>query len=135
MTSTGVFIRCAVWLKTLFHCAAESLSTSPELSPATHTPVPAAESQLMVKRAASGLAFTGATGGMRCTRLCSDGMSHTGSESVPANGEPRSVLLNFTPEKRPLRNALKSGMPQSAQQRIRTIQGVQARSVSPAPYL
>src|SRR5207302_9544625 len=34
-----------------------------------------------------------------------------------------------------LRNALNSGMPQSAQQRMRMIHGVHARSVSPAPYL
>src|SRR5437660_2442914 len=135
MTSTGVFIRCAVCLKTLLHCAADNLSTSPEMSAATNTPVPAADNQLMVKRAASGFAFSGATGGMRCTRLCRAGMSHTGSESVPANGEPTSVVLNFTPEKRLLRNALNSGMPQSAQQRMRMIHGVHARSVSPAPYL
>ena len=135
MTRTGVFIRCAVCLKTLFHCAAESLSTSPEISAATNTPVPAADNQLMVKRAASGFAFSGATGGMRCTRLCRAGMSHTGSESVPANGEPRSVVLNFTPEKRLFRKALNSGMPQSAQQRMRMIHGVHARSVSPTPYL
>src|SRR5437763_243128 len=51
MTRTGVFIRCAVCLKTLFHCAAESLSTSPEISAATNTPVPAADNQLRVKSA------------------------------------------------------------------------------------
>src|SRR5437868_14331953 len=62
-------------------------------------------------------------------------MSHTGSESVPAKGEPRSVVLNFTPEKRLFRKALNSGMPQSAQQRMRMIHGVHARSVSPTPYL
>src|SRR5439155_4647893 len=65
--------------------------------------VPAAESQLMVNRAASGLALIGATGGMRCTRLCKAGMSQTGSESVPVNGEPSSVEANLMPEKRLLR--------------------------------
>ena len=120
---------------TLFHCAGESRSTSPEMSAATNTPVPAADSQLMVKRAASGLAFTAATGGMRCTRLCRAGISHAGSDSVPAKGEPSSVVLNLNPEKRLLRNALNSGMPQSAQHRMRMIHGIHARSVSPTPYL
>ena len=62
--------------------------------------MPAADSQLIANRAASGLALTGATGGIRCTRLCSDGMSHTGSDSVPPNVEPSSVVLNVTPENR-----------------------------------
>src|SRR4051794_39891876 len=124
-----------VCTNTLFHCVAESLRTSPEMSAATNTPVPAADSQLIVKRAASGFAFTGATGGIRCTRLCRAGMSHAGSDSVPPKGEPRSVVLNLMPEKRLLRNALNSGIPQSAQHRIRMIHGVHARIVSPTPYL
>src|SRR5436853_117788 len=56
MTRTGVFIRCMVCTKTARHCAADKRSTRPEMSPAANTPVPAAESQLMVKRAASGRA-------------------------------------------------------------------------------
>src|SRR3982750_62425 len=135
MTRTGIFMRRIVCTNTFLHWAAESLSTSPEMSAATNTPVPAADSQLIVNRAASGLAFTAATGGMRCTRLCSAGMSHAGSDSVPAKGEPSSVVLNLNPEKRLLRNALNSGMPQSAQQRMRMIHGVHARGVSPTPYL
>jgi hypothetical protein len=61
--------------------------------------VPAAESQLMTKRAPSGLALTGATGGMRCTMLFKSGMSQPGSDSVPLKGEPKSVVLNLTFEK------------------------------------
>ena len=92
--------------------------------------VPAAESQLMVNRAASGLALIGATGGMRCTRLCKAGMSQTGSESVPVNGEPSSVEANLMPDKRLLRYFLNSGMPHRAQQRMRITQGSQACIVS-----
>src|SRR5262252_5627295 len=98
------------------HCAPLSLSTSPDSKAATNTPVPAADSQLMTKRAASGLAFSGATGGMRCTRLCSAGMSHPGSDSVPLNFEPSSVVEKVTFENRLLRNVLNAGAPQSAQQ-------------------
>src|SRR3954469_4567220 len=135
MTMTGIFLRCIVCTNTFLHWAAESLSTSAEMSAATNRPVPEADNQTIVKRATSGLAFTAATGGMRCTRLCNAGMSHAGSDSVPAKGEPSSVVLNLNPEKRLLRNALNSGMPHSAQQRMRMIHGVHARSVSPTPYL
>ena len=58
-----------------FHWAALNFKMSPVRMAAKTTPVPAAESQLMTNLAASGLAFTGATGGMRSTRLCSAGMS------------------------------------------------------------
>src|ERR1700687_4159797 len=88
----------------------------------------------MVNLAASGLALIGATGGIRCTKLCKDGMSHTGSESVPANGEPRSVVAKVTPEKRLFRYFLNSGMPQRAQQRIRITHGNHAKIVSLAVY-
>ena len=60
MTSTGIFIRCIVCRNASFHWLALSPRTSPESSAATKTPVPAAESQLIAKRAASGFAFTGA---------------------------------------------------------------------------
>ena len=81
---------------------------------------------MMANFAASGLALTGATGGMRWTRLFSDGMSQTGSDSVPAKGEPRSVVENLMPESRLLRYVLKAGVPHSAQQAIRMIQGSHA---------
>ena len=58
--------------------------------------MPAADSQLMTKRAASGLAPAAATGGMRCTRLLRAGMSQNGSESVPPNLEPSSVESKVT---------------------------------------
>src|ERR1700682_5451380 len=116
-------MRCKVRTKESCHCGALSWSTSPDKIAATKTPVPAADSQLMTNLAASGLALIGATGGIRCTRLCNDGMSHTGSESVPANGEPRSVVAKVTPEKRLFRYFLNSGMPQRAQQRIRITHG------------
>src|ERR1700693_2321299 len=104
-------MRCKVRMKESFHCTAFSLRTNPDRSAATNTPVPAADSQLMTNFAASGLALIGATGGIRCTRLFNDGMSQTGSESVPANGEPRSVVAKVTPEKRPFRYFLKDGQP------------------------
>src|SRR2546426_584351 len=65
MTRTGVFMRRAVRTMVSFHWAALSMSTIPDRSAATNTPVPAADSQLMTKRAASGLAPKGATGGFR----------------------------------------------------------------------
>ena len=68
----------------------------------------------------------GATGGIRCTRLCSAGMSHTGSESVPAKGEPSSVVAKVAPENRLFMYFLKSGVPQSAQHRIRITHGSHA---------
>src|SRR5246127_4535398 len=115
-----------VRMKASFHCVAFSLRTSPERSAATKTPVPAADSQLIAKRATSGLALTGATGGIRWTRLCSDGMSQTGSDSVPPNVEPSSVVVNLIPENRLLRYALTSGTPHNAQQAIRITHGIHA---------
>src|SRR5882757_11047749 len=98
----------------------------PESSAATNTPVPAAESQLIVNLATSALAFVAATGGIRCTKLCKAGMSQAGSESVPAKGEPNNVVANFTSAKTLFRYFLNSGIPQSAQQMIRITQGIQA---------
>src|SRR5713101_1214565 len=132
MTRMGVFMRRAVRTTASFHWAALNPRTRPETSAATNTPVPAAESQLMVKRAASGLALAGATGGMRWTMLCSAGMSQTGSESVPANLEPSSVVLKVTPEKRLFIAVLNFGkgvgplLPQSTQQKMRIAHGSQA---------
>src|SRR5437016_9127160 len=123
---TGIFMRCSVWPNASFHCAALSLRTRPDKIAATNTPVPAADNQLIVNRAASGLALIGATGGIRCTRLCNVGMSQTGSESVPAKGDPSNVVAKVAPEKRLFRYFLKSGMPQSAQHRIRITHGIHA---------
>ena len=53
-------------------------------------------------------------------------MSQPGSESVPLKGEPRSVVLTFTFEKALLSVAFHLGMPQTAQQRIRSVHGSQA---------
>src|SRR5229473_6571418 len=125
MTRTGTFMRRAVRATASFHWAALSLRTRPDRSAATNTPVPAADSQLMEKRAASGLAVAPTTGGMRCTMLCSPGMSHTGRESVPANVEPRRVVLKATPDKTLLRYVFQAGIPQTAQQTIRIAQGSQ----------
>src|SRR5690242_11809738 len=116
-------MRCRVRLMDSFHWAALIRRTRPERMAATNTPVPAAESQLMVNLAASGFAPGRAMGGIRCTRLCRCGISHAGRDSVPPNGEPRMVVLNFTPEKRLFRPALKVGMPQIAQQAMRIAQG------------
>src|ERR1700682_2311911 len=126
MTSTGIFIRRMVSMKASFHCVGFSLSTRPERSAATKTPVPAVDNQLIVNRAASAFAFTGATGGIRCTRLCSAGMSQTGSDSEPLNVEPSSVVVNVIPENRLLRDFLNSGTPHSAQQAIRITHGIHA---------
>src|SRR6266550_8794181 len=127
-------MRRSVWTRASFHCAPVNLSTKPDKIAATKTPVPAADNQLMVNRATSGFALIGATGGIRCTRLCSVGMSHTGSESVPAKGEPRSVVAKVTPEKTLFRYFLNSGIPQRAQQRIRITHGNHAKIVSLAVY-
>src|ERR1019366_1395279 len=135
MTSTGTFIRRAVRKKASFHWAAVKRSASPERRAATKTPVPAAESQLITKRAPSGFAPALATGGMRCTWLFRAGMSHPGRESVPVNGEPRSVVLTFTSEKTLFSVVFHLGIPQMPQQRIRIIQGSQAYAVWPAVYL
>src|SRR5262252_2167584 len=128
-------MRLSVCATASFHCAAESFSTRPVSSAATKTPVPAADSQLSTKRAASGFAPSAATGGVRCTRLCRAGMSHAGNDSVPPNGEPSSVVLNVTEENRLLRYFLKSGMPQIAQHRIRMTHGSNAYAVCAAVYL
>src|SRR3954465_10952158 len=126
MTRTGITIRFMVREKASAHCAALSLNASPEMMAATNTPVPAAESQLIAKRAPSGFAFTGATGGTRWTRLCSAGMFQPGKESVPSNAPPNSVVWNFTLEKRLLRKAFTGGEPHTPQQMIRIPQGTQA---------
>ncbi len=81
-----------------FHCAPVSFNTRPVNRAATNTPVPDADNQLMVKRATSGFAPGGATGGMRCTKPWSAGMSQTGRESEPPKFEPNSVVVNETPE-------------------------------------
>ena len=120
MTSTGTRMRRAVAAMAIAHCFAVRRSISPESSAATNTPVPAAESQLRVKRAASGFAPGAATGGMRCTALCSAGISITGCEME------LSVFLT-------------AGLPHSAQQTIRIAHGIHAsaisRSASPSPGL
>src|SRR5262252_1692349 len=123
MTRTGVFMRLSVLVTASFHWSAFMRSTRPVKREATKTPVPAAEIQLMVKRAASGLAVAAATGGMRCTMLWSAGMSQAGSESVPAKGEPRSVVLMGTPAKSSLKAFLMGGHPQMAQHMIKIAQG------------
>src|SRR5215472_17517342 len=125
-------MRRAVRRTASFHWAALIPRTRPDSSAATKTPVPAADSQLMTKRAASGLAFGGATGGMRWTRLCRAGMSHAGRESVPESVESRNVVLNVTPEKTLFMKVLNFGkgggplLPQSTQQRIKIAHGSQA---------
>src|SRR5689334_4197305 len=124
-------MRRSVWRSASPHCGPDRRSTRPERTAATKTPVPAAESQLMAKRAASGLAFTGATGGIRCTMLCSAGMSQTGSDSVPANLDPSSVVENVTLENRLFRNVLNAGAPHRAQQATRMIHGIHAEIVWP----
>src|ERR1700694_3516073 len=123
-------MRCKVRMKESFHCTAFSLRTNPDSIAATNTPVPAADSQLITNFAASGLALIGATGGIRCTRLFNERMFHNGSESVPANGEPRSVVAKVTPEKRLFRYFLNSGKPQRAQHRINMTHGNHAYTVS-----
>src|SRR5207249_2014664 len=128
-------MRRAVRTVASFHCAPLILRTRPDRIAATNTPVPAADSQLMVKRAASGLAPGSTTGGVRCTRLCSAGMSHAGSESVPVNGEPSNVVLKVTAENKAFRYFFHSGMPHTAQQMIRIAQGIHAYTVSPTLYL
>src|SRR5437870_4694352 len=103
-------MRRAVRTNASFHCAAVRRSASPERIAATNTPVPAVDNQLKVNLAASGFASGLATGGIRCTWLCNDGMSHTGSENA------LSVFLN-------------AGIPHSAQQRIRIAHGIHANIV------
>src|ERR1035438_10052112 len=96
---------------------------------ARKTPVPAADNQLTAKTAPSGLAFGSTTGGMRCTRLCNAGICQVGSERVPANFEPSSVVLIFTLARRVLRWAFQVGIPQTAQQTIKMVHGNQAYTV------
>src|SRR5512133_669215 len=86
----------------------------------------AAVSQLMEKTAASGFAPAGAIGGMRCTSWCRAGICHAGSERLPENFEPRSVVEKVMPAKRLFRNFFHSGIPQSAQHAMRMAQGAQA---------
>src|SRR5215471_7135167 len=131
MTRTGTFMRFAVRPIASRHWAALSLRKRPESSAATKTPVPAAESQLSVNFAASGLASGLTTGGVRWTLLCRCGISHAGSESFPLKGDPRSVVLILTFSKTLLSLVLKAGIPQSAQHRMRIAHGVQAPAVCP----
>ena len=70
--------------------------------------------------------MSGATGGMRCTRLCRAGMSQPGKESVPLKAEPSSVVLNLMLENRLFRYTRQVGIPQMAQQTIRIDHGTQA---------
>src|SRR5664279_5184713 len=125
----GIFMRRRVRVVASIHWAALNFRVKPVSRAATKTPVPAAENQLMLKTAPSGLAFGSATGGMRCTRLCNAGICHVGSERVPANFEPSSVVLIFTLARRVLRWAFQVGMPQMAQQRIKMVHGNQAYTV------
>src|SRR5207244_6551563 len=85
-------------------------SASPERMAATNTPVPAVDNQFKVNLAASGFASGLTIGGIRCTRLCSDGISHTGRENE------LSVFLN-------------AGIPHNAQQRMRMADSVHANIV------
>ncbi len=126
MTSTGVFIRRSVREVASRHWAPDIRSTNPVASAATNTPVPAADSQFRVKRAASGFAPGGAIGGIRWTRAFSAGMSQNGRDSVPPSFVPRRVVSNFTPEKSALSVFLNSGAPHRAQQAMRMAQGSQA---------
>src|SRR5437870_8978773 len=103
-------MRRAVRTNASLHCAAVRRSASPERIAATNTPVPAVDNQFKVNLAASGFASALATGGIRCTRLCSEGMSHTGAENA------FRVFLN-------------AGMPHKAQQRMRMAHGVHANIV------
>src|SRR5687767_13107501 len=119
-------MRRRVLIDASLHCERVSLRTRPDKSAATKTPVPAAESQLTLKRAASGMASGATTGGVRCTWLWSAGMSQTGKERLPERFEPRSVDLIGTPEKRPFSVVLLDGRPQSAQHKIRIVQGSHA---------
>src|ERR1051325_4983408 len=134
MTRTGVFMRFSVREVASRHCAALSFRTMPVSIAATKTPVPAAESQLMANTAASGLAVTGATGGMRCTRLCSAGICQVGNDRVPPRAEPSSVVLIFTPLNRVFKYAFHLGIPQMAQHAIRIVHGIHAYTVWRTEY-
>src|SRR6266581_4020531 len=96
MTSTGVFIRRVLRATDSFHYFALMRKARLERSAAMNTPVPAAESQLMVNFAASGFAPGLPTGGVRCTLPSRSGMLQTGREIVPENFDPSSVVSNFT---------------------------------------
>src|SRR5205807_1653872 len=126
MTSTGVTMRRSVREIASFHCAADSRRTMPDSSAATNTPVPTADTQLSVNCAVSGLAPTAATGGMRCTRLWSAGMSHLGADRVPLSLEPNSVESIFTLPNRSLSHALFLGKPHTTQHAMRIAHGSHA---------
>src|ERR1700693_6606625 len=129
MTRTGIFIRRAVRPTASPHWRPLTRSTSRESRAATNTPVPAADSQLIVKRAASGFASGLTTGGVRWTLLWSAGMSHAGRESVPLNGDPRSVVSILTVWNTLFSFVFQVGIPQRPQQRIRIAHGGQAYAV------
>src|SRR6185503_18158125 len=126
MTSTGTFMRLAVRAIASRHWAARRRSARPVSSAARNTPVPAADSQLMVKRATSGLAPAAAAGGIRCTRLCRCGISQAGADSGPDNEDPKRWVLMVTADNEPLRYFFQVGAPQMAQQTIKMAQGSQA---------
>src|SRR3954470_12136821 len=111
-------MRCAVWRNACFHCAPVRPSTKPETIAATNTPVPAADTQLSVNCAPSGLALAGATGGMRWTSWCSAGISHLGADAPPNRVLSQAFLS-----------------PHTTQHAIRIAHGSQAWMVSPSPYL
>src|SRR5579872_229539 len=89
----------------------------------------------MANTAPSGFALAFATGGVRCTFLSSAGMLHVGSDSVPENFPPNSVVSNFTFFIDSFAAFLNAGLPHSAQQRIRIVHGIHASIVWPAVYL
>ena len=80
-----------------------NFNTIPVRIAATKTPVPAADSQLMENTAASALALGGATGGMRCTSPCREGICQVGSDKVPPRAEPSRVAWILTALKMPFR--------------------------------
>src|SRR6266702_6411372 len=134
MTSTGIFILRSVCAIACFHCGPRMRRASPDSSAATNTPVPAAEIQLMVNTAASGLAFGGATGGVRWTWRCSAGISHFGSDAVPASLPPSRLVSNLAPESALFIEVFTVGLPQRAQHAMRIAHGVQACMVWPTLY-
>src|SRR5207248_10988228 len=85
--------------------------------------------------APSGFAPGFATGGIRCTFLSRAGMLQTGSEYVPANFEPSSVVSNFEFFIDSFAAFLNEGVPHSAQQRMRMAHGIHASIVCPTLYL
>ena len=83
-------MRLAVRATACFHCAPDSRSTRPVRIAASTTPVPAADSQLIVNFAASGLAPPG-RGRHALHQVVQCGISQTGSDNGPPNFEPKSV--------------------------------------------